>query len=448
MDSTSDLKGASLVHGYQNVLRSPAGPGAMGRRPHSDRGIGLELRFRGTLARARRLRRHSGRDRAPRGDDAGAGGRVSAGLQVRRPTTISSRSIPPACGTRACAIFRRAGSPRPAGREDRRGAGRAGQARRRAPAAAGGRPLLLLAARHHAGNAPPRQLVGRPHGRDQRIRCEEKMALFWHGHFATGEEKVRDYRKMEQQLALFHRHATGNFRELLIEVARDPAMLAYLDAAREREGRAQRELRPRGDGTLHHGRRQLYREGHPRGGARLHRLDRRRPRLQGRSGKARRRAEDLPRPHRQFRRRRYPRRIILEQKVTAEYIAGKLYRYFVREDISPAMQAQARRRAARQRLRDRAAAAHHLPVAGLLQRAVVRHPHQGADRARRLDLSQARRASACRAFPISTSSAANSGRSCSIRRRSPAGPRAAPGSRRGCCWRAAISPATCCSPTS
>src|SRR5260370_32708198 len=33
-------------------------------------------------------------------------------------------------------------------------------------------------------------------------------------------------------------------------------------------------------------------------------------------------------------------RIILEQKVTAEYISAKLYRYFVREDISPAMQAK------------------------------------------------------------------------------------------------------------
>jgi hypothetical protein len=33
-------------------------------------------------------------------------------------------------------------------------------------------------------------------------------------------------------------------------------------------------------------------------------------------------------------------RIILEQKVTAEYIAGKLYRYFVREDLSPALQVQ------------------------------------------------------------------------------------------------------------
>src|SRR5438874_7186253 len=65
---------------------------------------------------------------------------------------------------------------------------------------------------------------------------EEKMALFWHGHFATGEEKIRDYRKMEQQLALFHRHATGSFRELLVDVARDPAMLAYLDAAQNVKG--------------------------------------------------------------------------------------------------------------------------------------------------------------------------------------------------------------------
>ena len=65
---------------------------------------------------------------------------------------------------------------------------------------------------------------------------EEKMALFWHGHFATGEEKVRDYRKMEQQLALLHRHATGNFRTLLIDVARDPAMLVFLDAAENVKG--------------------------------------------------------------------------------------------------------------------------------------------------------------------------------------------------------------------
>lgn len=60
---------------------------------------------------------------------------------------------------------------------------------------------------------------------------EEKMALFWHGHFATSSDKVRDYRKMLQQRDLFARHATGNFRDLAVAVARNPAMLVYLDAA-------------------------------------------------------------------------------------------------------------------------------------------------------------------------------------------------------------------------
>ncbi len=54
---------------------------------------------------------------------------------------------------------------------------------------------------------------------------EEKMALLWHGHFATHENKVRDYRKMLQQVGLFERYATGNIRELTIEVAQNPAML-------------------------------------------------------------------------------------------------------------------------------------------------------------------------------------------------------------------------------
>jgi len=59
---------------------------------------------------------------------------------------------------------------------------------------------------------------------------EEKMALLWHGHFATHENKVRDYRKMLQQIELFERYATGNLRDLTIEVARNPAMLYFLDA--------------------------------------------------------------------------------------------------------------------------------------------------------------------------------------------------------------------------
>ncbi len=59
---------------------------------------------------------------------------------------------------------------------------------------------------------------------------EEKMTLFWHGHFATSEAKVREYRRMLKQNETFRQHATGSFRDLLIAVAQDPAMLYFLDA--------------------------------------------------------------------------------------------------------------------------------------------------------------------------------------------------------------------------
>ncbi len=59
---------------------------------------------------------------------------------------------------------------------------------------------------------------------------QEKMALFWHGHFPINESKVRDYRKHLQLLEVFHEHGTANFRDLLIAVAKSPGMLAFLDA--------------------------------------------------------------------------------------------------------------------------------------------------------------------------------------------------------------------------
>src|SRR3970040_252202 len=58
---------------------------------------------------------------------------------------------------------------------------------------------------------------------------EEKLTLFWHGHFATGHTKVRDYRMMRQQNAMFRAQAAGSFRTLLGGVLKDPAMLVYLD---------------------------------------------------------------------------------------------------------------------------------------------------------------------------------------------------------------------------
>lgn len=63
---------------------------------------------------------------------------------------------------------------------------------------------------------------------------QEKMTLFWHGHFATSVEKVRDAYYMWRQNELFRRRATGNWLELLTEAGKDPAMLIWLDQAQSR----------------------------------------------------------------------------------------------------------------------------------------------------------------------------------------------------------------------
>lgn len=85
---------------------------------------------------------------------------------------------------------------------------------------------------------------------------EEKMALFWHNHFATAYSKVSGNTTAEHgarmmdgdprnfggngrgQIHLFRQYATGNFRDLLIEVAKDPAMVIWLD------GRTNTRTRP------------------------------------------------------------------------------------------------------------------------------------------------------------------------------------------------------------
>jgi uncharacterized protein (DUF1800 family) len=76
---------------------------------------------------------------------------------------------------------------------------------------------------------------------------QEKMALFWHNHFATAYSKIsgvyggteatrmmaakpsEDPGGVKGQLELFREFALGNFRDLLIAVSRDPAMLVWLD---------------------------------------------------------------------------------------------------------------------------------------------------------------------------------------------------------------------------
>ncbi len=62
----------------------------------------------------------------------------------------------------------------------------------------------------------------------------ERMVLFWHGHFTTSARKVKAPTLLYGQNALLRRHALGDFGALLRSVARDPAMLIYLDGARNR----------------------------------------------------------------------------------------------------------------------------------------------------------------------------------------------------------------------
>src|ERR1051326_676451 len=63
---------------------------------------------------------------------------------------------------------------------------------------------------------------------------QEKLTLFWHGHFATSAQKVRDPYLMWLQNDTFRRLASGNWKELLAAVTGDPAMLVWLDQTQSR----------------------------------------------------------------------------------------------------------------------------------------------------------------------------------------------------------------------
>jgi len=161
----------------------------------------------------------------------------------------------------------------------------------------------------------------------------EKVALFWHGHFATNEDKVRDYRKMLQQVELFQTDGLGSFRNLLISVAQDPAMLAFLDAGvnvkgapNENFAREIMELFTMGPGN--------YSEQDVREAARA---------FTGWNFQGLRFALD-PDKHDAGEKTFLGRTgsfdgveiidAILAQDATAVFIASKLYRYFVREELS------------------------------------------------------------------------------------------------------------------
>jgi uncharacterized protein DUF1800 len=168
---------------------------------------------------------------------------------------------------------------------------------------------------------------------------EEKLTLFWHGHFATGENKVRDYRMMLQQNLMLRANASGRLQDLLIGILKDPAMLVFLDNGEnvkshpnENFGRELLELFSMGVGN--------YSEHDVREAARAftgwtndvltYKFDAAQhdfgeKTFLGQKGPFN--GDDII-------------RIILEQPVTGEFVASKIYRYFVRDDVSPAVRTQ------------------------------------------------------------------------------------------------------------
>ena len=166
---------------------------------------------------------------------------------------------------------------------------------------------------------------------------EEKMALFWHGHFAVNESKVRDYRKLLKELEIFQARGTGNFRDLMVAVAQDPAMLSFLDAGvnvkgapNENFAREIMELFTMGVGN--------YTEKDIREAARAFTgwnyvdtkfvVDKERHDNTGKTFLGRKGNFDGVEVI----------DIIMQQPVTAKFIAGKIYRFFAREELSPELQ--------------------------------------------------------------------------------------------------------------
>jgi uncharacterized protein (DUF1800 family) len=86
---------------------------------------------------------------------------------------------------------------------------------------------------------------------------QEKMTLFWHNHFATAYTKIAGLLSPEEatrylaakpsedpagvrgQLEMLREHALGNFRDILLNIARDPAMLVWLDGRTNVKARPQ-----------------------------------------------------------------------------------------------------------------------------------------------------------------------------------------------------------------
>ncbi len=69
---------------------------------------------------------------------------------------------------------------------------------------------------------------------ETRAPFTEAMTLFWHGHFTSSLRTVKLPQLIYRQNALLREHALGRFDVLLKAIAKDPAMLRYLDGVKNK----------------------------------------------------------------------------------------------------------------------------------------------------------------------------------------------------------------------
>lgn len=175
------------------------------------------------------------------------------------------------------------------------------------------------------------------HGPDP---LREKLTLCWHGLFATSIRKVRNVERMLAQNELFRRLALGDFRELAAAILIDPAMLVWLDGvgnAKEKpnENLAREFLELFTLGVGHFSEADIREaaraltgwvkdgdEGDYEAALRFDpaRFDGGAKTFLGRTGPWK--PADIA-------------RITFDQPAAAEHLAGRLYRFFVRDDIEP-----------------------------------------------------------------------------------------------------------------
>ncbi|WP_346984663.1 DUF1800 domain-containing protein [Chryseobacterium sp. POE27] len=165
-------------------------------------------------------------------------------------------------------------------------------------------------------------------------QLREKMAFFWHGHFAS---RVQNPKFNRQILNVIRKNALGNFRELLFEVSKAPAMLGFLnnqqnkkDHPNENFAREVMELFTMGRGNytekdIREGARAFTGWGYDKEGNFLERKklhDEGSKTFLGKTGNFT--GNDVL-------------EIILEQKATSKFITTKIYKFFVNENINEAI---------------------------------------------------------------------------------------------------------------